>query len=211
MERVGPNLYTMLTRSAPLQRFSLRQSIESGIQIIRLLKTLHLQARVIHADIHYGNICVSADGSRLVLIDYGRSFHIDDYPQDERIRPDRSWNHPLFSPWEIAGFRPGPRDDVYKAMLLVAFLMNGNAYYNFLKSIEGDVERSLAIKETENIFIAFPGYNPLDFLGPRRATKRRIATVLLDVVNSVRSLNSVAELPAYDSIIVKFESILGMF
>lgn len=210
MERVGPSLHSHLSGG---KRFSFRLAIECAIQIINLLKTLHLEARVVHGDIHPGNICVAAEHPpRLLLIDYGSSHHIDDYPDDERIRPDRTWNHALFSPWEIAGFRPGPRDDVYKALLVVAFLFNGTAYYEYLRSLENNLEESIHLKLNGNIFLAYPHNNPLDdAFGTNPLTKARIAKILLNILDSVRALHSGRDMPDHDSIIHQFESILKVF
>jgi hypothetical protein len=139
------------------------------------------------------------------------AFFIDDHPDDERVRADRSWNHALFSPWEIQGFHQGPRDDVYKALLCVAILMNGNGFYRYLTSLEDDVEASMTLKQESNIFLAFHDFSPLDGIGLGLRGKQKIAGILLDVLTSVRSLHSVRDIPDYDSLIHQFESILKVF
>jgi hypothetical protein len=78
--------------------------------------------------------------------------------------------------------------------------------------LENNLEESLQLKLNSNIFVSYPHFNPLDdAFGTNYLTKARIARILLSILDSVRALHSVRDMPDHDSIIHQFESILKVF
>jgi serine/threonine protein kinase len=112
-----------------------RRVLVIGKKIIRLLEPLHALG-IVHGDVHSGNIAfrrrvddfteIDVDNDELVLLDFefasfypegfGKKVESHDLTQERnlRLRPE------LLSPWQNLNFRPGPRDDVYRVMLMSA-------------------------------------------------------------------------------------------
>jgi hypothetical protein len=131
-ERMGKSLwyYWRTIRSGDLDLFT---AIRLGGQLLELLERLHSH-NMIHGDIHMGNVMIK--DSRLVLIDFGRSKLID--PEEMEMRSsqknfnDQFWFHPILSMWETQWYRPSFRDDVFRAVQIIASLIFGPRYWDCL-------------------------------------------------------------------------------
>ena len=132
LERVGPTLYD-LTRQGPIPA---EFAIQLGYMTVENLQVLHRLGNVIHNDIHWGNVALrpsSAMAAGVVLIDFGRSIEMPktrEKPAHVLLRRPFSLATAHSSPWEIAGFRPGCRDDVYRALFTTLVLMNGPDFFD---------------------------------------------------------------------------------
>jgi hypothetical protein len=127
------------------------------IRIIQLLHQIHTLG-IIHGDIHAGNIAfASLDGcpldspQELVLIDFGFA---EFFPADLGKEPFVGFgvygnSNPAFlSPFELAGFRRGRRDDIYRAFeMYIHMLTKGDLRTVFAytkRNYEGTAHRLLA-------------------------------------------------------------------
>jgi hypothetical protein len=119
-------------------------SIDLGIQIIETLRDLHTKSKIVHGDIHLGNIMVEQVDQEYVqarLIDFGRAFR---YRQDLSLSPvyrPGAWYHRNCSRWQIEGYTWSARDDIARAIQVIAQLMNPLAEYieyelNVVKSFQ---------------------------------------------------------------------------
>jgi hypothetical protein len=74
----------------------------------------------------------------------------------EKVASAFEWTSYQMSPWEIAGYRPGPRDDAFKALMMLTFMINGDYALSYLKQLDRNssnanatsVERFEAIKQS---------------------------------------------------------------
>lgn len=154
IERVGQDLFTYIWHNG---RISFTTAIKYGIQIFEMLQEVHA-LNVIHGDIHAGNVAFRSDNSgKLVLIDFGRA----------AIRPEVDMTDPSnkevfcdgrFSMWEAVGghtYVPTMRDDIYRAALLVAYMMYGRTHQTAqddqCKAI-GGTKKYLELKQKKNFF-----------------------------------------------------------
>lgn len=131
MERVGSSLYDVMTLT-PRRRLPITIAIEFAALTIRSLEKLHALG-IVHNDIHWGNVAIPRempDVPRIKLIDFGRSIR-----RNARcpaiIRAPNTYATAHSSPWEIAGFHPGPRDDVYRTLLMLSMLEGGDIVWLF--------------------------------------------------------------------------------
>ena len=212
MERVGESLQNHM-EAHPDKRLSLRKSLLIGIEIIKLLRKLHEEVGIVHGDIHAGNVCFrsNANDTDLVLIDYGRAFFIADHEADESVRPSGSWNHALFTPWELDGFFPGRRDDVFRAMLVIATLINGAGFNTLLNNLESDLEAARAFKSSSNFFFSLtPSRNSLQDPRVGVSEAARVETALQWALENTRSVVSTAHRPNYEAIVSNFEEALSL-
>jgi hypothetical protein len=109
----------------------MERAFEIGEALINVLERIHTTGRFVHGDIHMTNVMVeSGSPVELSLIDFGRSFQ-NIRKQTDRIRASGWSTHPLFSMWEIDGFTSSARDDVARAVELVARLMLPEIYTAF--------------------------------------------------------------------------------
>lgn len=130
MDRRGPSVHDLMmqrkTGHRTDHRIHPRRAVWIALKTMQAVEKLHVVGGVVHGDIHYGNIVL--EGTEGVgLIDFGRAFSVNTIgaPPD-KIRAGE-WNHEMFSPWEIKGFRPGPRDDVFRVVLMLSFMLCGKS------------------------------------------------------------------------------------
>jgi hypothetical protein len=98
-----------------------------GIGLIQTLERLHAQ-NIVHGDIHSGNVLGKMGNARRVpdlkLIDFGRSFRSIENPDKCPIFPLFTHYSYWYTHWQMEGYCWGKRDDVYKAIQVIAMLMN---------------------------------------------------------------------------------------
>jgi serine/threonine protein kinase len=106
----------------------IRFIIRSGLETVRMLRVLHDNG-FIHGDIHSGNVALKDDtGRRFSLIDFGlaKFFPVEIGTPDVLPGPI-TVAASLLSPWHLRGHRLGRRDDVFRAIEMVAFLLSEGA------------------------------------------------------------------------------------
>ena len=204
MERVGANLSKVWHAIA--DEMDLGFLIRLLARSMELLRTLHM-AGLVHGDIHVGNIAFrdsEAEWDRrnpdLVLIDFGKARF---YPFDDdellaaKAQPSDRIHH--LSPWEIAGHRKAPRDDVYRLVEVFAKILQGETlepkYSRFCDKAEmlrwkSDSGNLFSISRDEY------GVDPLSGL----AEAPGIYDLLEELTREIRSLTSPAALPDYATI-----------
>ena len=148
MDKTGPSLHQHSADRGG--QVSLVEAVRFGIHMISIIRTLHDQGGIVHGDVHLGNFALRRGG--LHLIDYGSAYKLamDDVDQ---IHPPMEYVHALLSPWEILGFRPSRRDDVFRTIQTVAYLYRGYEFSSLLSGLEkSDPEMLMRIKLEQNFF-----------------------------------------------------------
>ena len=130
----GLNLHQFRRRHFPNGIVPMKTAASILILIIRALSVLHDSGKIVHGDIHLGNILMDpvAPGSsqyRVLLIDFGRAMMDDRSLTNDRVNKPGEWNHQLCSPWQVDGRAWSRRDDVYKAVHGFAALINPTQFY----------------------------------------------------------------------------------
>ena len=97
-----------------------------GEELIGMLEKLHLKAKIIHGNIHSHNIMVKESNNgknvSLTFIDFGRAAVNGPKSAVPVHRAFQASAH-IRSPWEILGYTTAARDDVMRAVELIARLM----------------------------------------------------------------------------------------
>ena len=107
------------------------------IRVIQMLRTIH-DLGIIHGDIHGGNILFqrpdyimpSMDDTDLVFIDFEYAvFYPSELGTSTRAAKRSRLNRILMSPWHLWGYRLGRRDDVFRALELLANTLSTGDYH----------------------------------------------------------------------------------
>ena len=131
MDMVGPSVsaYMQGMKSNPTLYSSsecTRRVLVICKKLVSLLKQLNAFG-IVHADVHFGNVAfkrpvasladINVDTDELVLLDFEYATPVGQRPEasrTENLRPQ------LLSPWQLMNEPSGPRDDVYRALLVTA-------------------------------------------------------------------------------------------
>ena len=182
--------------------------------LILILEQLHTKAKIVHGDIHAGNVLIvnpKPGVTIMKLVDFGRAFRIVQRPNRQRY-PARKFRHFLYSHWQSQGLEWGPRDDLMRALQLVAQIMNPWSYMDYESALQ---ERGqavlLAFKNSSFIFVQPEflsdqrPFDPIQRLRIEPEAKNFIRKQLSGILDQIRALSDVNALPNYKDIIDKFE------
>ena len=189
-------------------------AIKIGHTLIQFLDALHNLSGVVHGDIHLGNIMISSTNGTvgsMKLIDFGRSFENVTQPEG-RIR-EPGWSlHSTLTAWEMDGFAYARRDDVARAIYVIAELIQPANFTAAERSMEFcgiffGPEQMIEYKANTNFFgLAFtPTANgtlvdPVDALHIPTENKTRIKGLLARILDLVRAMAQVNSTPPYEEI-----------
>ena len=142
MERAGVDLshYLRNLRTRLPWAQLAHRALSLIVTLIDMLRTIH-DMGIIHGDIHGGNILFKNPGSaplmndtELVFIDFENADLLPTNVGAPVGAPRRSRVHPeLLSFWHLRGYRVGRRDDVFRALELLAHALSLGAYYRELR------------------------------------------------------------------------------
>jgi hypothetical protein len=210
MERVGKSLGEYVTRGST-QRIGLEEMASIGTQLFGVLRVLHSKG-IVHGDIHPGNICRKG-GKRFVLIDFGLASYVEKhgYPMGNKLPNHGEYNHPYLSPWEMQGFRSSYRDDAYRMLLTLSFLLNGRCLYDRLDSLNSKIRDALLMKRTVNVFLVLNDDLVEIESGRVNANPKIISSLLGTIWRTIMDAGdrNIDEIPDYDRIIGTFEELVA--
>ena len=131
---------------------NLHLGVQVGIQMMVILHQLH-NAGVYHGDIHAGNVCQSrTDPGILKLIDFGTGGFVEEETEIRDRGPLRS--HAAMTEWQMDGHSSTRRDDMYKAMELVAFIAVGHSWWTLPELwAQFDRPKLIAWKQRGSLFL----------------------------------------------------------
>lgn len=189
------------------RRLSVRLAIKIMVNTVRAIESIHKRG-VIHGDIHWGNVVMmDRGGQRIIeLIDFGNAMFADEMKNlPAIIRVPGSYNHCFFSHWNLGGYRFSYRDDVYKALLVGAFLINGPKFESYCASLESDFTAMMSFKRDSFLF-AMPNRDHIAEMTVDEDTKRVVHTALSNALKLARDVGKIDELPNYDGILQELMS-----
>ena len=117
------------------------------------------------------------------------------------------------SPFELQGFEPSFRDDVFRAVQMAAFLINGPTYKAFVESLPWKFTEGshLAFKAGEFLFNSIDGPDVIEAIpGITAAAKGEIRERLQAVLDLVRNVEGVATRPPYSAILAEIDAIIAL-
>ena len=203
MERAETSLDTLaydMNRAG--HRVPVVEAIKVMIQALQAIERIHVKG-VVHGDIHWGNlVLLNRNGHQdLRLIDFGNAMFADEMELLPAIvRVPGSYNHCYFSHWNLAGYRFAYRDDVFKALMVGAFLINGPKYSEYCVGLESDIQAMMAFKRDSFLF-AMPDRDHLAEMQVDPETKRVVRQRLSNALVLARSVGHVDALPDYAAIV----------
>jgi hypothetical protein len=200
-------------------RFTLTDTLAYGIRIFSLLEKLHMK-RVIHADIHSGNLAYrgnAENADNLILIDFGRARIVGS--DESGVQPrDEVFCHAYVSPWEATSKGPPSfRDDAFRTVITLASMVFGIAYAQDMGSMcrtprgeayrEG-IRRFIHLRES-NLFDLRPDRigedYPIRDTSPATHAIRRVWGEILDLIR----ITEYSQVPDYRTIITKLTDTPG--
>ena len=189
MDRVGPSLHSLAPRPDGTY-VDVHTGLEMTVEILKLVQRLHA-AGIIHGDVHGGNVCESASGDELTLVDFGSALFLD-AESDRPIRPRLSWDDIALTPWQLEGLPFSRRDDVYKVLVTSMFAIVGTELEKVISAqFELGLESFLRWKLLD-IGFDVPHFDPLDAIEWMSADQKRIVKNGLErLVVTVCELESV--------------------
>jgi hypothetical protein len=171
----------------------LHQALRRTVEILRLVEKLH-SAGIVHGAAYVFNVKESKSGG-LRLVNFKKSFFASDFTGEPEISGRSAPKGLINSPWELRGFRPGFRDDLFHAMQCLALLLMGVPFIDHLESLSAD--QMYSFKMEGNFFSIAPlNYNPITAAtGLCEQTKRSIQE-LVDEAMAVTRNQPQVDLPA---------------
>ena len=170
MERAVTDMFRPIMDKSlkPLQR--LRLGIKVGIDVITRLERIH-KLGIVHGDVHPGNVVQlnysPPDGTdpEYGFIDFGLSFFEDEMTDPECVsavdgtrgcETVHDWslhNICYLSFWNLKyGSRIAYRDDVFNALMVASFVMNGESQYRYCTSSKARMDEHTRWKSEAFIF-----------------------------------------------------------
>ena len=205
MDRGKCSMYQLAQMTVDYLQFD--QVMQIVILTILQLQKMH-DLGIIHGDIHPGNvILMEDDGWDIRLIDFGSSMFEDELEMaDPMERAPNTYVHCYFSHWNIAGYRFSYRDDIYKALLMGAFLLNGVEFMDYCRGLESDVEKMIEFKQY-SFFFEYPGGRDW-VLGLRVPPSARgsIVSNLREALDLIRGVHMLDQKPPYRAILNELKS-----
>ena len=208
MERISGTVYDLISqwRDAPVP---FETAVLFGIKLLQALRVMH-QKGIVHGDIHAGNVGITQreDGnSYITLIDFGHA-DLAEYPEARPARVREPWTHVhhSFGIYELDGYESSYRDDVYRAIEIVAILLNGPAYYDFITGLDRDHARLRKFKLHDFIFSNMvPGIDPFAALTTTESNKAEILLCFKRLLQLARNLDKTDKALAHDDIIKELQ------
>ena len=192
---------------------AIRMAARMGYWTIISLWILHDRG-VIHGSIHNGNV-VRLDRKTepfVGFVDFGAAFFADSVVgRPERIREPLAVHHCHHSPYQIMGSRTSYRDDVFGAILMVAFMINGADYTSYCLSLQDNPAEMLRFKRDEFLF-SFPRKDPFAHLEKKhKPLAKEIRTRFSNLLALARGVEGVDDRPPYADITDELRAIVLLF
>jgi hypothetical protein len=150
-ERVGKSLYQLSEMFKP-RKVPYPLATKLVIETLKNLRVLHEVGRIIHNDIHWGNVALPrqvVSEPQVFLMDFGRSVEISTSPRLGGWIPF-SFAVVHSSPFEIAGDPPGPRDDVYRSLFMLLAMILGTDFMKYHQSLARTPKHAYDVKVSEH-------------------------------------------------------------
>jgi hypothetical protein len=133
---IGPSIFDIQHGVVP-RTMSLVEIFKRGIQMVDIIQSVHAE-RIVHGSIDWFHfVCRSDDCTDLAIVGFDHAKIVND------VRKCSNEVHTSFeleaslSPWEMRKCETSFRDDMYRIMLTVSFMIHGMDYSHFLQLLTG--------------------------------------------------------------------------
>lgn len=155
-EKLGKTLYWVIQHNT---RIPFETAAALTLQLVRGIQELH-DLGIAHGDIHLGNVAVRMNsGNRsLALIDFGKASTPSLATKPEGPPEGGVWCHGYFSVWESTFGDSSFRDDIFRSILTMAYMVHGHRYCELQESMcnhharEDQFLAYLELKKSSNFF-----------------------------------------------------------
>ena len=160
---------------------------------------------IIHGDIHPGNVMLMRkDRWEIGLIDFGSAMFQDELAtMPTYMHRPMSYVHSYFSHWNVEGFRFSYRDDVFKALYVGAYLLNGDGYTEYMRQLERSATEMIQFKKFSFMFTFPGGRDILSGLSVDQANRARIFGHLDRALGIARAVDQLDGFPDYAGIVTE--------
>lgn len=207
------------TRGSPLAdemfEISGNARFDAGIlvtaQLIRVIEAIHSKG-VIHGNIHAGNLYFRGKDGELGISGFdGALFLSEAKAMPDLIRSPLERSDCVSSLYELQGYRPSYRDDIFMAVLLGATIMGGKEFADFCVSLEAHPDHMLIWKQQDFMFNYYGGPDRVESLvGVSFEAKKEIGFHLENILHSIRSMTHINQLPDYEAILSDLGAIIAL-
>jgi hypothetical protein len=196
MERLTTSVDQLVIRRGPLR---LRHSMTALKHLILTIQELHAQG-IVHRDIHPGNVMFGSSLRDVRLID----FELAQYSEEMEASPESApellgYSHCYLSHWNMDGSRFSYRDDVFKAIFVGAFMLNGKKFIEYCVSLQAKPSELMDFKKSSFMF---------EIPGGRRIDSPVLKTELEKILDLSRSVVGIDDQPPYEEILKALDRIL---
>jgi serine/threonine protein kinase len=205
MEKAGNNMFDMIRDNrGPI---SLPEAVWFTIKLIEKIASMHARG-IVHGDIHPGNIVLADEDIR--LIDFGTAIFDSEINPTQLVRKPYSYIHCLMSHWNLGGHGASYRDDVFKALFVGAFLMNGYGYMDYCKDLETNGYALMQFKRDSFLFTYPGGPDVISNIGIWDPEKSRVKNHLISALYMARNVIRPTDIPNYEKINNELRQILAI-
>lgn len=210
MARIKTSLLDLVYKTARKGAIlGLKSTFEIARAVMQQLERLHRRG-VVHADIHPGNVVfMDSQMQHIGFIDFGLSFFAaGKVGTPERIRAPLSHIHCLFSSYDLEGFRFSYRDDVFKAVMIAAFVMNGPRWMQYCNRLERDGAAMLKFKRNDFMFVIPGGIDRIEAMeNVTPEAKAEVRARLQRTLDLVRNIDDINAVPPHMELMAEFHAI----
>ena len=186
---------------------SVADAMRIGYTLIGILKKLHLEVGIVHGDINSPNILIerssnstNATAYNLKLIGFGWAFLNPKSPlPNVPVTPPGYFYQDLFTYWQLRGYAWSARDDVLKAINVVAHLMHPLEYLKMEKDMKSSGYAALEDWKCKQNWFITARRDPVALLEIQNPQKMRIYALMETILNIGRSMKINGPLP-YDDL-----------
>jgi len=181
---------------------------EEAIRIVRNtidgIERMHTRG-IIHGDIHPGNVVMmNQEISQIAFIDFGMGFFAESLVAKPAISHEPlSRVHCYLSHYNLAGYRFSYRDDVYKAVMLLAYLLNGESFMRYCVMLQDYPEAMLQFKRDDFVFLLPGEADRIEALPILQDEKDLVRSCLRNILRLVRDIEPVDAIPRYGDIVAE--------
>ena len=202
-----------------------RRTVSLVIPVVQMLEVIHDKG-VLHGDIHRSNILfkspiwdpskIDPNDTSLVFVDFEYAvFFPSEINTETRTEPGHR-NPVLLSHWQLANWRMGRRDDIYRALEILADSLNLRIYWEHLQAVLSsglenapvNVIRSYLTRMKEPMEL-FRGALSHMQPGPNRNAAGGLIKEM--VARHIQSLNHPDERPDYHALVTVLEQLRDLF
>ena len=172
-------------------------------EVLKGLKRIH-RSGIIHGDIHADNVALHDDGddhSSIRFTGFGQAFLAAQTAGTSVLVADPFQSaHCLFSHWELLGYRKAYRDDVFNALWMASYLMNGDALNQHADSLAA--ARAVMAFKRDAFWFEVPGKRSVFEVLPRDI-REEVKRGLDHMLSLVRAMDQIDAMPPYDELLAQ--------